>query len=657
MMYHRSTRTRDRLTRSAITLLAVAAFVLIGADDNGSCSSSGDSPENDVSNDTGHSNDTPGPSPSYNCWDGEVADYQLPPEEDDRPWILVDLLHTDIQTPTDHCLHRDQYSYQGAYGFYRLFEHFENYGYPWAPTELELSTPRLEPYDILFINLLHDRNPDFTEDEVEAIKDFVHDGGGLFVIGDHTNVYRHAERINRFLVPMGLEMMFHTAVDYPPVYSVSGQGWIMMFDFADHPINEGVDMISFKTGGPIDSDDPDDDLVFTSEDSFADYWDESNDHGYYGSWSQGDDEELEPSGPLSVAAATEYGDGRVALVGDQNIFGDGWVNLGHNFEFAANIVEWLAGNEDTEEPLRDQPRRGHNIAFEADVNYYQSARNSHSAGYYTMFIETNRNEAVTGRVTPELETHNTDTLVLHSSDIHFGNPDLDDRYYTDDNLNEIAGFLDDGGQVVISFQASDIPEPTIQLLETLADGFELEIDGETWSPGGEDGPASPEAVQGFHPITSSVFNVDGFHLGTLGPGEFPPHSSEERDKVREHLADVRDEPVEDVRVSNDDIYRQIAEEYEPEEFLEGGDRDETNAFLYDVDVHWGDPLIEAELPDGTTAIAHRKLVGDGELIIFVQDGFWRNWTMGSNELLRPTAFFRQDIVASYHRFLDYLRGQ
>ncbi len=632
-----------------ICALLAAVLLLLGT---GGCLNGNGEAENDVD----VANDTTGPSPSWECWDGEVADYQLPPEGDDRTWILVDLLHTDIQTPTDHCLHRDQYAYQGTYGFSRLFDHFEEYDYPWAPTELELSGPRLEPYDILFINLLHDRNPDFTQDEVEAIKEFVHDGGGLFVIGDHTNVYRHAERINRFLEPMGLHMMYHTAVDYPPVYSVSGLGWIMMFDFADHPVNEGVEMISFKTGGPIDSENPDDDLVFTSDQSFADYWDESNDGGYYGTWSQGDDEELEPSGPLSVAAATEYGDGRVALVGDQNIFGDGWVNLGHNFEFAANIVEWLAGNEGAETPLREKPRRGHNIAFPAHVNYYQTARNSHSAGYYALFVEANRNQNITARVTPGLEMLNTDTLFFHSADIHFGESELDDRLYADDELDEIADFLDDGGQVVISFQAGDIPESSIQLLDTLTEDFELEFDGETWSPGDET-PLQPERSQGFHQASSSAFDIDGVHLGTLGPGEFPPHSDDEADEIRQTVADARGEDVEDVRIDGDDIYRNLASDYAPEQFDDGGSREDTNVYLYDVAVNWGEPFWEAELPGGTTAIANHKVVGDGELIIFVQDGFWRNWTLGTNELMRPEAFFRKDVVESYHRFLDYLAGE
>lgn len=556
--------------------------------------------------------------------------YNMPPDDDD-PWVLVDLRHTEIQNPVDYRLHRDQFDYQGTYGFYRLFEHLQTWGYPWEPTDEKLSEPRLEPYDILFINLVHDRMPDFTPDEIEAIKNFVHDGGGLFVIGDHTNVYRHAERVNPFLEPMGLRMMYHTVADHPPFNSISGLGWIMSFDFSDHPINEDVEMISFKTGGPIEADDPNDHLAFTSEDGFADYWDEENESGYYGTWSQGDDHQLEPSGPLSIASATEYGDGRAVLVGDQNIFGDAWLHVGDNFEFALNAFDWLVGNEDAEQPLRDRPPKGHDIAFESDVNFYQTVRNDGPGhGYYYAFIESNRNEQVTARATTGLDTDNTDTLVFLSSDIEFDEPELDDRTYSEAELAQALDFVEDGGRAVVSFEPVAIPEPTVQLLETLTDDFALEIGDGTWEPAdGPIGDASardddaeppPQAdeIPGFHDIDAPELDVGDIGLGALEPWEFP----------------------------DDEDYRENGADYTEDDF---------DFYLYDVRATGGEPLVEADAGDDRVTVAQRHSVGDGEVIVVVQDGFWRNRTLGSDELLEPRSFFRSDIVDFHHAFLDYLR--
>lgn len=555
----------------------------------------------------------------------EQETYEPAPCADDRPWILVDLYHTRIQNPEDYRLHRDQYNYQGTYGFHRLFEHYADNGYPWESIrEHELSSARLECYDALFINLVHESRdrPDFTDDEVEAIKDFVHDGGGLFVIGDHSNVYRHAERVNRFLKPMGLEMTYHTTVDFPPYNSVSGLGWIMMFDFSDHFINEDVDMLSFKTGGPIAHEDPDAGLAFTSEDSFGDWWDESNDAGFYGNWSHDGDEDLEPYGPLTSAAATEYGDGRVVLVGDQNVFGDAWLHLGNNFEFAVNIMDWITQNEDSDQLLRDQKRKGHNIAFESSINFYQTAR-APADSYYSMFIESNRNESVSARATTRVETTHTDTLWFPSADYTFGEEDLDSRRYSDDELDQMADYLNGGGQVVITFDVDNIAEPTRQLLDRVADDFTIEYvddeDAQTWTTENEDSPSVPRA-SGFHDLQSEQIDLDNLIIGTLDYGQLP----------------------------QGDDYREEAEDYEESDF---------NAYLHALDVSWGEPLIDAEIGDGSsTAIARRADVGDGELIIFVQDGFWRNRTLGNDELLPPISFFRSDIIEFHHRLLDYLRG-
>lgn len=558
-------------------------------------------------------------------WFGPDEDYTPPPPGDDRPWILVDIYHTDIQNPEDYRLHRDQYNYQGSYGFHRLFEHLENNDYPWRSIRtMPLSEQRLEGYSILFINLLHERNPDFTDEEVELIIEFVENGGGLFVIADHTNVYRHAERINRFLIPMGIEVMYHTAVDRAPRYSISGSGWITMFNFADHPVTEGLTTIGFKTGGPLKTEHG---VAFTSDESFADLWDEEMDAGFYGDWVQGDDHELEPSGPLAVVAAAEFGQGRVAVVGDQNIFGDGWLNFGNNFELATNIVEWLAKNEDAEHPLRLQKRKGHNVAYEGRVSYLQPAR-THRDGYYWFFIESNRNEEITARVTPTLETFNTDTLFLLSSDIKFASQhdDLNQLRYEEEELDEIAQYLEEGGQVVISFEADKIEAPTIQLLERLAPDFEIIAGDSTWSLDDPDS-FSPPRREGFFPVSSPFFELDDLRLGSLQ--SFP--------------------------TPNDNCGQQPQAGQPPPSPCYPADYESLKGYLFDVQVPWGESFVEADLGDGTATIARRALVGDGELIIFVQDGFFRNRTLGTDELLRPRASFRVRTVDFQHRFLDYLR--
>lgn len=549
---------------------------------------------------------------------GEDERY-APPPEDGRPWILVDLYHTTIQNPVDYRLHRDQYSYQGTYGFHRLFDHLARNDYPWNSLRTKpLSGPRLHGYSILFINLVHDtrNHPDFTEEEVELIIDFVRNGGGLFVIADHSNVYRHAERINPFLKPMGIEVMYHTAVDRAPQYSVSGGGWLMAFDFEEHPVTEEVEMISFKTGGPMATDHG---VAFTSELSFADYWDESNTGGFYGDWRQGEDRELEPSGPLAIVAAAEFGAGRVAVVGDQNIFGDAWLHFGNNFELATNIVEWLAGNDGAALPLRAQPTGRYQMAFEGRTSHFQPARVA-PKGYYTFFVESNRNEEITMSVSPTPMLERLDTLFLAAADITYPSSlsHLNHIYYEEEELDKYESFLSEGGQVVVMFEADDISAQTIQVLERLAPDLEIQAGDERWSIHSEES-LSPERLVSPRRISSPYLEVSDLRLGALS--SFP----------------VPGEPGEAPLYPDD--YEELA------------------TTLLDVDVQWGSPFLGALRDDNSVVtIARRKEVGNGELIIFVQDGFWRNRTLGSDELLRPRASVRRNSIALQHRFFDYLRA-
>ena len=54
-------------------------------------------------------------------------------------------------------------------------------------------------------------------------------------------------------------------------------------------------------------------------------------------------------------------------------------------------------------------------------------------------------------------------------------------------------------------------------------------------------------------------------------------------------------------------------------------------------------------------IARKKRVGDGELIIFIQDGFWRVRTTGKTEISPPPEPGGKLAETLQFRFLDYLK--
>lgn len=530
------------------------------------------------------------PNPEPECYERPV--------EKDGPWILADHYHSRKQNPEDYVLTKTDYNYQGVFGFRRLFDHLERGDYNWTSVRtMGLSPERLEGFDVLFINLVSSDRPDFTPEEVDAILDFVEKGGGLYVIVDHTNVYQHAQRVNPFLQPMGIDVLYSIAVDYPPKYSVAGLGWIMVWSFTDHPVAEGLEMVSLQTGGAMESDEGA--VALTSEESFADFWDPEDKGGYYGNWKFDGDEEVEPKGPLEVVSAVEYGEGRVVVVADQNIFGDAWTHYGDNLELAVNGFEWAAKRDETASiPLRDIKPRG-TLVGQDQVHSEFTGGKQGGNGFWVFYVNLNRDPEITGRGSIRFDNSEDVLLLL--------NPTVD---FTADDIEAVRAYLKDGKKVVVSFEPDSISPATEGLLRQLAPEFSLTV-GETEALAVVDGALqglTPDRISGARlALSSEKLDVEGLKVGAYD-------------------ADPDDEDVDPATVP---------------------------PYLFDVTSSWGQPFLQAKAGDKTIDLARSAEVDGGELIVFVQDGFFRNRSMG--HYLRAPSDFNKDAHELQYRLLDYVK--
>ncbi len=520
-----------------------------------------------------------------------IGDETYAPPDGPGPWILVDLYHSRKQNHEDYRLSKGDYAYQGDFAFYRAFEHLKTHGYKVRSIrQMPLSAERLRGFDVLFINLVDDSRPNFTAEERTAIRQWVKQGGGLFVIADHTNVYRSSERLNPLLEPMGIRVGYDTAVDYPPEYSVAGLAWIMVWDFDGDYLTRGVDMISMQTGAPLFSDYG---IAHTSARSFADFWDKTDDTGYYGNWSYDDGEKR---GPLDVVAAREYGKGRVVVTGDQNIFGDAWLYFGDNFEFMMNIFQWLAHEEDAA-PLRATRPAGLNVGLDLAHDDFQVGRNGED-GYYPFYVNLNRDHEVTANGRLGIDPDD-DALLLMDPTLDYDCPAID----------RIRKFFEQGKTVVLSFEADAISAATIDLLRQLAPDFSVDVDGHHY-PFATTDPRQLEHLAiahsaGAHALASDQVDVDGLEVSSLPRGR-----------------------------QNSD----------------GG----LSAYLLAITSKWGNPFITARKGGDNVDVARHKAIGPGELVVFIQDGFWRNRTLGYSETTPPTEQ-NADAVQLEYRLLDYLK--
>ncbi len=522
----------------------------------------------------------------------------------DGSWILVDQIHTTKQNP-DLKLERNNYRYQGMHGYHRLFKHFERNGYPYSQinyTGSERLTPEvLDGFKVLFINLVSSDRPDFTQDEITTIIEWVRGGGGLFMIADHTNVYYHAQRINPFLEPMGIKVTYHTALDQSPQYAIPGGAWLKIQNWdTSHPVSQGLEIASFQTGGPVESEHG---VGFLSDGGFGDFWIENpEDPGFYGNWSR---DEGEPEGALPVVAAAQFGQGRVAVVGDQNIFGDEWVMVAHNRELASNIVEWLAGNEGNPDALRDQrdPSKLH-VGFPIKQADWNIGLN-YCAAYFPFFINFNRTPDIVARGSLEM-TGREDVMV-------FTDPS---GTFTDAELATVQTQLDEGKTIVIVTDVTRSRAGTVQLLKEFVPDFAFQgIDGTNLTA--DNLPALEDVVetvvsQDAFPISSDTLQIEGMKMA----GHQYPSGVRCPDGI---------------------------EDSEP--------------YMRRVTASFGTPFLQATLPDNSTVDLARRLTlpSGGQVIVFLQDGFWRNETLGK-ERQSPTPATADSHKIEYV-FLDWLVEQ
>ena len=211
----------------------------------------------------------------------------------------------------------------------------------------KLSYSTLRDYDVLIIASYTEG---YSIGEVEAIKKFVENGGGLLLMADPDyaansvsrafNVQFESERvtIGDLTASPGSTRTFRvkklkfTTI----VIRISRMYCFYITDFTEHPITEGIDEISFNWGVPITGYKTGKSLVRTS----ADTWADSVGIGSTGINEKGDDED---SGPFDIVLAMDkVGLGRAVFVGSSDSFLNLFTERDEgNLNLIVNAVKWL----------------------------------------------------------------------------------------------------------------------------------------------------------------------------------------------------------------------------------------------------------------------------------------------------------------------------
>jgi len=189
-----------------------------------------------------------------------------------------------------------------------------------------ISLTGLSSYDLLIVSV-GVSSLSFNACEIEAVKAFVENGGGLLVLGDG----RHNNEINILLKPFGIRM---TGRPVATISELPGNFWVI--DFSGHPATDNTTYAWFNWGTNIEILD---EAWSVLMDSPKGAWlDENMDRIT---------DESEPRGPFVLGAAREYGRGRIIVYGDNNVWD---FYRDPNYPMYLAMIQWAIGDLDRSLP-------------------------------------------------------------------------------------------------------------------------------------------------------------------------------------------------------------------------------------------------------------------------------------------------------------------
>jgi hypothetical protein len=210
--------------------------------------------------------------------------------------------------------------------------YLEALGFEVTVRETVIDGAVLSEHDVLVV-----MNPAyaFESSELEAIWSFVERGGGLLVLGDHTNISGTMEPLNVLLEPTGVRVEFDSAIP-----QIARWTWYGCMRVHPHPLTAGIrDESDVKTSVGASLALPAHAIpILSGRDAFSDAGNWANAQGAYLGNMRYDT--FETFGDLPLAAVVHHGSGKAVVFGDTSPFQRSAIFNSH--EFVARVFTYLA---------------------------------------------------------------------------------------------------------------------------------------------------------------------------------------------------------------------------------------------------------------------------------------------------------------------------
>ncbi len=216
--------------------------------------------------------------------------------------------------------------------------------FPLTVSSSAISPALLAEHDVLVV-----MNPkaNYAAAEHQAIWDFIARGGGLLVLGDHTNILGSREPLDALLWPARIRVLFDSAIP-----EVERWTWYGCARMQPHPLLRGVDDetdVKISVGASLALEGDAVPLILGRH-AFSDAGDSTNARGAYLGNMRPDPSERR--GDLVVAAEAPHGRGKIVVFGDTSPFQRGAITQSRDLVLRLLVYLGTPGHATLERPWR-----------------------------------------------------------------------------------------------------------------------------------------------------------------------------------------------------------------------------------------------------------------------------------------------------------------
>ena len=240
-------------------------------------------------------------------------------------YVVLDESHSDWENSLEP-IDDQNFGTGTVYNYYNFREELARH-FPVRVESDRLNDSTLRDASVL---ILKTPTKPYSPEAVESIVRFVNRGGGLWLIGDHTDAFGMSTFLNQIASRFGCKFRINAWVE-PPIQRNLWQG-----DLATHPIVQGLGTFLFYTGCELEIQ-PSDVGLMVGRRMIVEGPDYSA-GSFFGPLRAAASNRF---GPVIMAGTGERGRGRILLWADSTVFSNFVIYFPGKLELTLNSVEWL----------------------------------------------------------------------------------------------------------------------------------------------------------------------------------------------------------------------------------------------------------------------------------------------------------------------------